>query len=117
MRLKRAAKFPTFFAPYQEPCQDVLDRLWNDSRSEGSSSDSDSACGDSSDSESEVSRDDSAETSESVDAKSAGESQESEDEPLACNNTNPRRQRKQPHQDQLALLWTPAKMLCHTAYK
>ena len=91
--------------------QEVLDRVWNDSGSEGSISDSDFAHGNSnSDSESEEWSGDSAETSESSDTESGDESEESNNEPPARNNPNPRRQRGQPHQDQPALQWTPANM-------
>ena len=91
--------------------QEVLDRVWNDSGSEGSISDSDYAHGNSnSDSESEEWSGDSAETSESSDTESGDESEESNNEPPARNNPNPRRRRGQPHQDQPALQWTPANM-------
>ena len=91
--------------------EDVLDRVWNDSGSEGSISDSDHTTGNSnSDSESEEWSGDSAETSESSDTESGNESEESDNEPVAGNNSNPRRRRVQPRQDQPALQWTPANM-------
>ena len=91
--------------------EDVLDRVWNDSGSEGSISDCDHTTGNSnSDSESEEWSGDSAETSESSDTESGNESEESDNEPVAGNNSNPRRPRVQPRQDQPALQWTPAKM-------
>ena len=91
--------------------EDVLDRVWNDSGSEGSISDSDHATGNSnSDSESEEWSGDSAETSESSDTESGNESEESDNEPVAGNNSNPRRRRVLPRQDQPALQWTPANM-------
>ena len=77
--------------------EDVLDRVWNDSGSEGSISDSDHTTGNSnSDSESEEWSGDSAETSESSDTESGNESEESDNEPVAGNNSNPRRRRVQP---------------------
>ena len=59
--------------------EDGLDRVWNDSGSEGSISDSDQTPGNSnSDSESEEWSGDSTETSESSDTKSGNESEESD---------------------------------------
>ena len=50
-------------------------------------------------SESEEWSGDSAETLESSDTESGNESEESDNEPVAGNNSNPWRQRVQPHQD------------------
>ena len=78
----------------QYNASDVLDRVWKDSGSKGSISDSDYACGNSnSDNESEEWSGDSAETSESSDTESGNEAEESNNEPPARNKPNPWRRR------------------------
>ena len=93
--------------------ENVLDRLWNDSGSEESISDSDHTTGNSnSDSESEEWSGDSAETSESSDTESVNESEESDNEPVAGNNSNPRGRRVQPRQDKITYTCCQQAPLC-----